>query len=390
MRAAGTWAALSTGETGKAHLPGLPLRGPPFAIQCQLGSQNQRARHLQGQRDGTAQHREHQAALVSLLRSVCGWLGTRRCCLFIVQAQPCILGEHLAKAFHVLFRNPFAVIRSPRGRGMGRGAGRDGRSDRVGERLGERQIGQDAADRRGGRETGDRSSSSWASSSDPEWAPSQAAAEDELQDGWAAWGDVLEDPASTEPKQAIGAGDIGPADEPSTDSLMKQADEASAMGVSSSSSSSSSSASEVSLQARPEPKPRAGAEPKVRVRPPAELAQRGAASTARRFSAAPPARGAASTGVPSSSGWSTSGSGGQPFFDGSQISCLDARASASRTTHCCTEESALLHRSVCPVSTCHMICNCLSRELRACTAGCLLAGCCCHTMGLKKAHLNVR
>ena len=43
MRAAGTWAALSTGETGKAHLPGLPLRGPPFAIQCQLGSQNQRA-----------------------------------------------------------------------------------------------------------------------------------------------------------------------------------------------------------------------------------------------------------------------------------------------------------------------------------------------------------
>ena len=29
-RAAGTWAALSTGGTGKAHLPGLLLRGPPL------------------------------------------------------------------------------------------------------------------------------------------------------------------------------------------------------------------------------------------------------------------------------------------------------------------------------------------------------------------------
>ena len=192
---------------------------------------------------------------------------------------------------------------------MGRGAGRGGRSDRLGERSGERQIGQGAADRRGGRETGDRSSSGWASSSEPELAPSQAAAANELQDGWAAWGDVLEDAASTEPKEATGVDDVGPADKPSaTDSPMMQADEASALGADSS----SSSANEVSLQARPAPRPRAGAEPNVRVRAPAELAQRGAAPAARRFSAAPPGRGAASADRPSSSGWSTSGSGGRP------------------------------------------------------------------------------
>ena len=196
---------------------------------------------------------------------------------------------------------------------MGRGAGRGGRSDRLGERLGERPTLQDALDRRGSRRIADESSNGWARLSDPELAPSQAAAANELQDGWAAWGDVLEDPASTEPKEAAGVDDVGPADMPSaTDSPMMQADEASALGADSSSSS-SSSASEVSLQARPAPRPRAGAEPKVWARAPAELAQRGAAPAARRFSAAPPARGAAGAGRPSSSsGWSTSGSGGQP------------------------------------------------------------------------------
>ena len=197
---------------------------------------------------------------------------------------------------------------------MGRGAGRGGRSDRLGERSGERQIGQDAADRRGGRGIADRGSSGWASTSDPEWAPAQAAAVNELQDGWAAWGDVLEDPASTEPKEATGVDNVGPTGEQSIDSPMMEAEEASALGAgSSSSSSSSSTASEVSLQARPAPRPRAGAEPGVRARGPVELSQRSAAPAARRFSAAPPARGVASAGrASSSSGWSTSGSGGQP------------------------------------------------------------------------------
>ena len=240
---------------------------------------------------------------------------------------------------------------------MGRGAGRGDRGDRLGERSGERQIGQDAADRRGGRETADRSSSGWASSPDPEWAPAQAAAANELQDGWAAWGDVLEDPASTEPKEAAGVDDVGPADKPSaTDSPMVQADEASPLGADSSSSG-SGSANEVSLQARPAPRPRAGAEPVVRARGPTELAQRSAASTARRFSAAPPARGAASAGRPSSSGWSTSGSGGQPSLRGSRISCPGFRAWASAPFDCCIYGSALSHRTVFLVSTHHMIRN---------------------------------
>ena len=83
-RAAGTWAASSTGATGKDTLPGLLLIAT-LALQSRLGSQKERPRNLQGQRDGAAQHRARQAVLVSLSCFVCGWLSSRHCCLPAVQ-----------------------------------------------------------------------------------------------------------------------------------------------------------------------------------------------------------------------------------------------------------------------------------------------------------------
>ena len=91
-RAAGTWAASSTGATGKAHLPHLLLRGPPLQYDA--------SPTLQGHQDGDVQHRDYHAALGSLPCSVCGWLSRRQCCLCALHKQPCIHdGHHVLRGF---------------------------------------------------------------------------------------------------------------------------------------------------------------------------------------------------------------------------------------------------------------------------------------------------